>query len=341
MSGSHIANAAVLAGSIALLTASGGIGHAQSIEEFYRGKTVSLVIASGEGGGYDIAARLLAEHLPRFIPGRPTIVPQNMPGASGIVAADYMFNLARRDGTVISVPQPSILINKIADPAMRFEPEKYTWIGRLSALKTYGVAWKAADPNTIAAIRQREFVIAAAQGTGTGAIVSSALTQFAGLKLKVVRGYKSVSESGLAMERGEVQGISSTSLEFLESKGWMGDGPVRILYVAALSRNPRLPDVPTIVELVVDPAGAETMKIVAMPSEIGRALLAPPGIGDKAAALSAAFDALMQDSTFIAEARRRTVEIEPMKGADLQTLVANSMRAPPAAVEHARKLLAQ
>lgn len=317
-----------------------GLAADEEVQRFYRGKNVSLIIASGEGGGYDIAARLVAEHLPRHIPGRPTIVPQNMPGASGVRAADYLFNVAPRDGSVLSVPQPSILFNKLVDPGMRFEPEKYVWIGRLSGLKTYGIAWKG-DVDTIEAIRSREFTIAAAQGAGTGAIVSAALSQLAGLKLKVIKGYKSVSESGLALERGEVQGISSASLEFLDSKGWVKDGPVRILYAVGMSRHARLPDVPTIIELASNPAAAETMKIVAVSSEIGRSLVGPPGLGDRERILREAFDRLVQDAVFLADARRRNVEIEPASGRDLQQWVAAAMQAPPLTIERARLLLSQ
>jgi tripartite-type tricarboxylate transporter receptor subunit TctC len=317
-----------------------GLAAGEDIERFYRGKTVSLIIASGEGGGYDIAARLVAEHLPRHIPGRPTIVPQNMPGASGVRAADYLFNVAPRDGSVLSVPQPSILFNKLADPAMRFEPEKYVWIGRLSGLKTYGIAWKG-GVDTIEAMRAKEFTIAAAQGAGTGAIVSAALTQLAGLKLKVVKGYKSVSESALALERGEVQGISSASLEFLDSKGWVKDGPIRILYVVGMSRNTRLPDVPTIIELAANPEAVETMKIVAVSSEIGRSLVAPPGIGDRGKVLRDAFDRLIKDPVFLADAHRRNVEIEPASGRDLQQWVGAAMQASSLTIEKARRLFVQ
>ena len=309
-------------------------------ESFYRGRTVSLLISSGEGGGYDIAARLIADHLSRHSAGRPTILPQYMPGASGIRAADYLFNVARRDGSVLSVPQPSILFNKLVDPTMRFEPEKFLWIGRLSGLKTYGIAWRG-KTDTIETIRSHEFTLAAAQGTGTGAIVSAALSQLAGLKLKVVKGYKSVSESALALERGEVQGISSVSLEFLDNKGWTKDGPVRILYVVGLSRNPRLPDVPTIIELADDIKAVETMKIIAVSSEIGRSLIGPPDLGERGKVLRKAFDDLVLDPAFLSDARRRHVDIDAASGLELQELVSSVMHAPADTIEKARVLLVQ
>src|SRR5206468_3141727 len=155
---------------------------AQSVADFYKGKSINLIIASAEGGGYDISGRLIAAHLSKFLPGRPVIVPRNMAGASGMQAVDYMFNVA-------------------------------------------------------------------AQGNGSGANVLTALNRLVGTKFNMVKGYKSVSESGLAMERGEVQGISSTSWEYVDSKGWIKQGDVGFLYVIGSERNPKISDTPTITEL--------------------------------------------------------------------------------------------
>ena len=194
---------------------------ADPIADFYKGKTISLIISSAEGGGYDIAGRVVTEYLSRHIPGNPTVIARNMPGASGMRAADYMFNVAARDGTVISIPQPTMLLNKVVDPSARYEPQGFAWIGRLAALKTYGVAWHAAPVQSVERARTRELIMAAAQGQGSGSNVVMALNQLVGTKFVLVKGYKSVSESGLALERGEVQGVSSTSWEYLESKGWI------------------------------------------------------------------------------------------------------------------------
>jgi tripartite-type tricarboxylate transporter receptor subunit TctC len=184
---------------------------AEPVADFYKGKSINLIIASGEGGGYDISGRLLAEFLPKYIPGHPTVVARNMPGASGMRAADYMANVAPADGTVISIPQPTMLLNKVVDPSARYEPQAFAWIGRLASLQTVGVVWHTAPVQSVETARKSELIMAAAQGNGSGNNVLSALNQLVGTRFTMVKGYKSVSESSLAMERGEVQGISSVS----------------------------------------------------------------------------------------------------------------------------------
>ena len=185
------------------------------------------------------AGRLTAEFLSKYIPGHPTIIARNMPGASGMRAADYMYNVAAQDGTVISIPQPTLLLNKVVDPAARYEPQGFNWIGRLGALQTYGVVWHTAPAQSVEDAKRTELVMAAAQGPGTGSNVVMALNRLVGTKFKLVKGYKSGAESSLAMERGEVQGISSTSLEVLESKGWISGNNVKVLYVIGMTRHPK------------------------------------------------------------------------------------------------------
>ena len=223
------------ASAVFLSTLSSTVGLADPIADFYKGKTVSLIIASAEGGGYDIAGRLIAEYLSRHIPGNPTVIARNMPGASGMRAADYVYNVAAQDGTVISIPQPTMLLNKVVDPSARYEPKGFNWVGRLSAPRTYGVVWHTAAVQSVERATAQELVLGAAQGPGMGSNVVMALNQLVGTKFVLVKGYKSVSESGLAMERGEVQGISSVSLEYLESKGWVAKKTVTFLYVVGMT----------------------------------------------------------------------------------------------------------
>ncbi len=165
-----------LAFASALLVSSSTAVSADPIADFYKGKTISLIISSAEGGGYDIAGRVVTEYLSRHIPGNPTVIARNMPGASGMRAADYMFNVAARDGTVISIPQPTMLLNKVVDPSARYEPQGFAWIGRLAALKTYGVAWHAAPVQSVERARTRELIMAAAQGQGSGRLLRRRLS---------------------------------------------------------------------------------------------------------------------------------------------------------------------
>jgi tripartite-type tricarboxylate transporter receptor subunit TctC len=315
---------------------------AESVADFYKGKTVSLIIASAEGGGYDISGRVTAEYLSRHIPGRPTVIARNMPGASGMRAADYMYNVAAQDGTVISIPQPTMLLNKLVDPSARYDPQGFAWIGRLAPLKTYGVAWHAAPVQSVDRAKSQELVLAAAQGPGTGSNVVMALNQLVGTKFVLVKGYKSVSESGLAMERGEVQGISSTSWEYLESKGWIAGKRVTFLYVIGLKRDPKIPDARTMGEFAANNADRDVLNAIASASEIGRAILAPPNVpAERIGALRAAFDALARDPDFIRESARRKVDVEPLPGGDLQQMVVQSMDLTPDVAERTRRTIRQ
>ena len=330
------------AASAVLLLATVAVATADPVAEFYKGKTISLIIASGEAGGYDIAGRLTAEFLSKYIPGHPTIIARNMPGASGMRAADYMYNVAAQDGTVISIPQPTLLLNKVVDPAARYEPQGFNWIGRLGALQTYGVVWHTAPAQSVEDAKRTELAMAAAQGPGTGSNVVMALNRLIGTKFKLVKGYKSGAESSLAMERGEVQGISSASLEVLESKGWIRGNNVKVLYLIGMTRNPKIPQARTLGELASTNADRVVLNSVANASDIGRSVLAPPNVpAERVAALRKAFQALVRDPDFIRESDRRNVALEALAGDELQTMVNQSMNLTPELVERIRQTIRQ
>lgn len=315
---------------------------ADPVTEFYKGKTISLIIASGEGGGYDIAGRLTAEFLSKYIPGHPTVIARNMPGASGMRAADYMYNVAAQDGTVISIPQPTLLLNKVVDPAARYQPQDFNWIGRLGALQTLGVVWHTAPAQSIDDAKRVELAMAAAQGPGTGSNVVLALNRLIGTRFKLVKGYKSVAESSLAMERGEVQGISSASLEVLEGKGWIKGNNVKVLYVIGMTRSPKIPQARTLAELASTDSNRIVLNSIANASDVGRSVLAPPNVpAERVAALRQAFLALVRDPAFIRESDRRSVALEPLGGEELQVMVNRSMTLTPELVERIRQTIRQ
>jgi tripartite-type tricarboxylate transporter receptor subunit TctC len=315
---------------------------ADPVAEFYKGKTINLIIASGEGGGYDISGRLTAEFLSKYIPGHPTIIARNMPGASGMRAADYMYNVAAQDGTVICVPQPTLLLNKVVDPAARYEPQRFNWLGRLGALQTLGVVWHTAPAQSVEDAKRTELAMAAAQGPGTGSNVVMALNRLVGTKFKLVKGYKSGSESSLAMERGEVHGISSTSLEVLENKGWISGGTVKVIYVIGMTRNPKVPQVRTLAELASTETDRIVLNSVASADDIGRSILAPPNVpAERVAALRKAFQELARDPDFIRESDRRNVALGSLAGDALQTLVNQSMTLTPELTERIRQTIRQ
>ncbi len=313
---------------------------AQSVADFYRGRTVNLIVGSGEGGGFDLSARLTAQFIGKYIPGNPAIVVQNMPGASGLRAAEYVYNVAPRDGSVICITQPSMVLHKVLNPSARFDPLDYTWIGRLSSFVTYGVVWHTAPVQTIAEARTREVILGGVGPSGPGAMMPAALNQLAGTRITIVKGYKSASELGLAMERGEVHGSGSSSWEYVHSKGWIEKKLARMLFTIALARSAVFPDVPTVVELAREERGKNIMRLVASASDIGRSIIAPPAVPPaRATALRQAFAELVRDPEFAAEARRRGFEIEPLAADEILKIVADDMTMPADVVAGTRAIM--
>jgi tripartite-type tricarboxylate transporter receptor subunit TctC len=321
-----------------LLVVAAGPAAAQS--EFYRGKTITLLVGSGEGGGFDLSARLTAQFLPRHLPGTPTIVVQNMPGASGLRVADYIYNVAARDGTVIAITQPAIVLHKVLNASARFNPTEYAWIGRLGSFQTYGVVWHTAPAQTVEEARRTPIILGATAPSGPGAMLTTALNQLAGTKFNIVKGYKSAAEVGLAMERGELHGDGSASYEYVANKGWLDKKLARLFFTIGLRRSDKAPDAPTVVELASDERGRNIMRLMASSAEIGRAIIAPPGVPEeRVTALRQGFTAMVKDPDFIAESARRNLDVDPMAADGLLKIIAGDMAMTGDVVEGTRAIV--
>jgi tripartite-type tricarboxylate transporter receptor subunit TctC len=311
---------------VALVGATVAPATAEPVADFYRGKTINLLVGSGEGGGFDLSARLTAQFLNRYIPGNPIMVVQNMPGASGLRVAEFIYNIAPRDGTVIAITQPSMVQHKVLNTSARFNPAEYTWLGRLGAFVTYGVVWHTAPVQTVEAARNRELILGAVGPSGPGAMLPAALNQLAGTRFSIVKGYKSAAEMGLAIERGEIHGSGSASFEYVNSKGWLDKKLARLFFTIGLARSAKAPEAPTVVELASDERGRNIMRLAASASEIGRSFLAPPGLPpERAAILQAAFAQMVKDPEFIAESNRRGLEVEPLAPDAILKIVADDL----------------
>lgn len=316
--------------------------YAQSVAAFYRTNNLSLLIGSGAGGGYDLSGRLVAQHLGRFIPGHPKIVPKNMPAASSLAAAQTVYNVAAKDGATLGIFFPTIVTEKLTDHTLRFEPEKFTWIGRVDSSVLFGLVWHAAPAQTIADVQWKETAMAAMGSSGTAATVPWALNRLLGTMFKVVLGYDSSPAMGLAMERGETDGNGSTSWDYLQTKPQWLEGKVKFLYTIALTRHHKFPDVPTIVELAKNDQDRRVLKLIASSSSIGRSIAAPPGIPeDRAAALRQAFDAMVKDPVFLADAKARNLGVDPLSGAELQSIVKELASEAPEVVERMKSVTRQ
>lgn len=298
---------------------------AQSVEEFYRGKPISFIIGTGEGGGYDFSSRLAAQYLGKFIPGHPTIVPRNMPGAGSIAAAEYVYSVAPRDGTTLAMFQPTFILEKLNDPRRKYQSQDFTYIGRMDSSTLVGLVWHNAPAQTIDEAKTTEVILSANAAAGTSATIPWALNRMIGTKFKVILGYNSSAAMGLAVERGEAFGNGSTSWDYLSTKqDWFEGNKMKILYVIALERFSKLPDVPTVLELVSDQRHKNALKLIASTSSVGRAIVAPPqNDAARTAALREAYAAMMKDPVFLADAEKRKLGVDPLDGKTLQSLVAD------------------
>lgn len=306
---------------------------AQTAPEFYKDKTLTFLIGSGTGGGYDMVGRMLAQYMGQHIPGHPTIVPKNMPGASSVRAAEWFGTAAARDGTVLGMFQPTIIGNKLVEPDAKYEPEKFNWLGRVSTSSQFGLVWFDAPATTIEEAKTREVILAANSATGTGAMVPWALNRLIGTKFRVVKGYPSAAEVGLAVERGEAKGMGSTSWDYMETKPWIGEGKVRFLYAIGLERDPKIPDVPTIVELAKNEEDRNIFKLLSVASTIGRSpALAPGSPAERVAVMRKAFAETMNDPAFMADAKRRGIDLEFATGEEIAKAVRDIIAMPQSVV---------
>jgi tripartite-type tricarboxylate transporter receptor subunit TctC len=303
---------------------------ADSLAEFYHGKTITLVIGTGQSGGYDLSSRLISQHLGRFIPGNPTIICRNMPGASSVVAAQYVYNVAPKDGTTLAMFQPTIVSETLLGRAPKYDPERFAWIGRVDSSVLAGLVWHTSPVRTLADAKHREVSVAAGGASGTAATVPWALNRMLGTNFKVILGYPDTGSRSLAMERGEVEGVASTSWEHIQTKeSWLREKLVRFLYAVDVSRSNYLPDVPALPELGTNDKDRRVLFVLGSTSSIGRALVSTPDVPpERLASLRAAFAQMVKDPQFVADAKKRGLGVDPLSGPDLQKLVADTMDQP-------------
>ncbi len=297
---------------------------AQTVEQFYRGRQIELVIGYPPAGSNDFYARLLARHIGRHIPGNPTVVPQNKPGAGSFVALGHVYNVAPKDGSVIGIGAPTApLDEKLGSPGVRFKAAEFNWIGRINSLINIVFLWHTAAVKSVADALVTESKLS---GTGVGSTVSiypTVMNNVLGTKFKLVMGYKGSSEAQLAVERGEVDGHSTSwTAVKVGHPDWRPEKKINIVVQFALKKHPELSDVPTVVELARNDEERAILRAVMNATEIGTAFFTTPGApADRVAALRRAFDATVKDPEFLAEAARTQLTIGPLPGEELQSLV--------------------
>jgi tripartite-type tricarboxylate transporter receptor subunit TctC len=293
------------------------------IADFYRGKTIRMLIGYGPGGGYDLYARLVAEFLPRHLAGNPAILPENMPGAGSFVAAKYMAAVAPKDGTVLGSLAQTLPLDSAVGGSDKVNAANFHYIGRVTTNIDVGAALPAAGITSIENVRTREYTVGASGGGSTTVIYPAALNGYGGTKFKIVRGYKGTNEILLALERGEVDIVGAYGLPgmLVSHPGWIDKGEASIIYQAALKRHRLLPNVPTLPELAVAGEGRAILRAIASTAEIGRSIITGPDApAERLAALRAAFTEMLNDPDFIAACDQRLFMVDPGTGEELDAI---------------------
>jgi tripartite-type tricarboxylate transporter receptor subunit TctC len=321
---------------VGLAMASAVPTQAQPVADFYRGKALRMLIGYGPGGGYDIYGRLVAEFLPRHLPGNPTIVTQNMPGAGSFVAAKYMYDVAPRDGTVFGSLAQTLALDSMTNTSAKLDVTKMPYIGRVVTNIDTGAALLKTGIKSFEDVRARQYNVGASGGGSTTVLFPTALNTYAGAKFKLVRGYSGTTDILLAMERGEVDIVGAYGLPGLlvSHPGWLRGGEATILYQASLKRHRLLPDVPTLPELAQSYEGREVLHAAASTGEIGRSILTTPGVPlERVAVLRTAFQAMLRDPDFLGACEKRNLMVDGAAGEEIDEIVGATLRLPQVAAE--------
>ncbi len=313
------------------------------VEDFYKGRTISLIIGYSVGGGYDLYGRLLARHIAKYIPGRPTIVPQNLTGAGSLRAASYLYSAAPRDGSVFGTFGRTIATTPLLMPSnVPFDATKLTWLGSITSEVSTCVTW-----HSSAVKRWQDSLETAITmgGEGTGAdpdVYALLYKNVFGAKWKLITGYHGTTDTILAMERGEVDGLCGLSWSTLKSRHQqlISDKLINIIVQAALKKEPELAQVPLATELTKDPEQLQILKLFLSTQEMARPFAAPPDIPpDRKMALISAFEQTMRDPQFLAEAKKQSMDVNPLGAIDIEQLITELYATPKQVVDRAAQAM--
>jgi tripartite-type tricarboxylate transporter receptor subunit TctC len=317
---------AALAAAIAAIACHSAAASAQpAAPSFFAGKQINFICGAAVGGGYDALARLVARHLGRFIPGNPTIIVQNMPAAGSLAATNLIANTASKDGLTFALIQRGMLLTRLINPgSVRFDLAKLNFIGNLSSEVGLAFAWYTSKHKTAQDLFEKELIVGGHTGVDpelTPRLYNAVL----GTKFKIVTGYNGTADIGLAIERGEVEGIGDWSWSSLKKQkpDWIRDKKITPLLQSALQNDPELPDVPNALTFAKTESDRRVIELFLTQKKVARPLIAPPGVPpERLAVLRNAVAALATDREFLADAERSGLEAEPVSGAAVDEVVA-------------------
>jgi tripartite-type tricarboxylate transporter receptor subunit TctC len=305
---------------------------ADSVEDFYRSRQVKLVIGANTGGSYDSYGRLLAAHLGRHIPGNPTVVPVNMPGASGIQSASYLFQVAPCDGSVLGMFNQSMGQRRVLEPnSIRFDSGRFNWLGAMSSSTTVFITWHASGVKTLADAKLKDVVMGALSSDGGNAVYPLLLNRFLGTRFKVVLGYPGGNTIQVAMERGEVDGRGSVIWSGLKAgwPQWVAERKINVILQLGLAKEQDLAEVPLLIDLAKTPAEEAIYRFISSDTAMAFPVVAPPCAAPEIVnALRKAFEQTMADPVFLSDAEKRGLSVRFVSGGDVQTIVSSLIGTP-------------
>ncbi len=318
---------------------------AQSPAEFFQGKTVRLIIGYPTGSGYDMYARPLARHIDRHIPGNPTVIAQNMPGAGSLTALNHLYNVAPKDGTAIGAIRRSLPLEPLLedDPkkreSLRFDALKLGWVGSIDSAVAVGITWHETGITSFKEAFDRTIILSASAPGSDSTVFPSVFNNVLGTRFRIVTGRQGTAENYMALERGEAEGHIGTTLSSLRTvrPDWLRDKKVHLIVQVATRKSPDLPDVPLIMEFARNDRERAALELIFAPQAMGRPIVAPPDLPTgRLKVLRAAFMATMKDAQFRAEAEKLGLEIDPMTGEEIDELLRRIYTSPPDVVKAAR-----
>ena len=311
-------------------------------DDYFAGKTITIIIPIGPGGAYDTYARLVARYLGRHIPGNPTIIAENMPGAGGVIASNYVYNIAPQDGTTLTVITSSFANEELfANPQIKYRSRRFPAIGRLVDTTSVLFFWHGSAIKTRQDLLMKPSTIAISSVHEIPSYRLQAMNSLIGTSMKLIPGYPSARDYVLAVERGETDGGTSTFIGLSQLySGYLRDRKLNVLVQFSLKRDPAMPDVPTIMEMVKEPQGKRIFQPLISNDEIGRSLFTTPNVPpDRLAVLRSAFTAMIADPQFQADAQRLNLPLAPKSGDALQAIVDAMFDVPPDGLAKLRDLV--
>jgi tripartite-type tricarboxylate transporter receptor subunit TctC len=324
----------------ALIASTSLAAHADAVEDFYKGKTISFVIGSDPGGSFDPYARSLSEYMPKYIPGNPKIVNKFAGGQSGgLQVANQIHNTIARDGLTIAMTQQTIVLHQVLTPEYaKYDAREWYWLGNMAPVRNMLAIWHTSKARSVADARNVEVVIGATGPSSPTYIVPNILNKFVGTKFKIVTGYKGAADLNLAMQRGEVEGRGASWLSVqLSMPQEIADKKIIPIVFASITRDPSAPDVPTLAEVMTDPLHRRVAEFLSAESDFGRSVFLPPGVpAERAQALRKAFELTMKDPGFLADVAKLKLYIEPISGDELARITRLIVDAPKDVVELAK-----